>query len=142
MALNREFLASELVGDTEDLAVAEDTIIYGGAIVVTGPDGYARPGYEAPDVTVWGKAAETIDNRGKPAGAQKITVTVSRSYRKFRYDNDVNGTPLGQADLGGTCFLLNEHTLSADDNNGARSTGGTLMAVDPGGAKVWVRFPL
>lgn len=142
MALNREYLASERAGDTEDLPVAADTIIYGGSVVVTGPDGYARPGYEAPDITVWGKATETIDNRGKPAGAQKITVTLSRSYRKFRYDNDVTGTPLTQADVGRPCFLLDDHTFSANDNNGARSTGGTLLALDAGGAKVWVRFPL
>ena len=142
MPLIKEFMASELVGDSEDLPVAADTIIYGGSVVVTGPDGLARPGYEAPDITVWGKATETVDNRGKPAGAQKITVMLSRSYRKFRYDNDVSGTPLSQADIGQSCFLLDDHTFSADDNSGARSTGGTLIAIDPGGAKVWVRFPL
>lgn len=142
MPLTKEYMASEQAGDTEDLPVAADTIIYGGSVVVTGPDGFARPGYEAPDVTVWGKATETVDNRGKPAGAQKISVMFSRGYRKFRYDNDVTGLPLSQADIGHSCFLVDDHTFSADDNNGARVDGGTLIGVDPGGAKVWVRFPL
>ncbi|MCC6557185.1 MAG: hypothetical protein IT372_29895 [Polyangiaceae bacterium] len=135
--LTRNYPAPSRDGDSVDLLVDANVMIHGGAVIVTGSNGYARPGESAPGLTVWGKADGPVNNLGGAAGAAKVTVLLSKGTRKFQYDNDVGGTPLTQADVGKPAFLVDDHTFSGDD--AGRSQGGTVVGVSP--TKVWVLFP-
>jgi hypothetical protein len=119
------------------LKVDAGVIIYGGAIVVTGAEGLARPGYSETGLTVWGRATETVDNSGGAAGAKSVQVELSKGTKKFQFENDLTGTPLTQMDVGKPAYVLDDQTLTADSTG--RSHGGTIV-IGVEGSKVWMMF--
>lgn len=109
--------------------------IYGGSIVVAASTGYAQGATTAATHRALGRAIKTVDNSNGAAG--DLRVDVERGV--FLFGNSASGDLITVADIGKTCYLVDDQTLAKTDNSGARSAGGTVMGVEAAG--VWVAIP-
>lgn len=104
--------------------------IYAGSIVVLNA-GYAQAGSTATGLIAVGRAREAVDNSSGAAGA--LSVTVERGV--FLFAND--GT-IAQADVGATCYIVDDQTVAKTNGSSTRSAAGTIRGVESGG--VWVEI--
>lgn len=104
--------------------------IYAGALVVLA-GGFAEPGTAAPGKRAVGRANAPVNNAA--GGNGDATVTVERGT--FFYAND--GT-ISQADVGSTCYVVDDQTVARTDGGGTRSPAGVVQGVEPTG--VWVEI--
>ena len=112
--------------------VAAGAVIHAGALVVANASGYAEPGSTATGLTALGRAEEAVDNSGGGDGAATVRV---RRKAAFRFENDGTVT---QAELGKTCYIVDDQTVAATDGTGTRSAAGKVVDVDADG--VWVEI--
>jgi len=108
-------------------------LIYAGALVML-DGGYAAPGATATAKVAAGRADETADNSAGLDGA--LTVNVSRGV--FRFANSAAGDAIAQADVGATCYIVDDQTVAKTDGTGTRSAAGKIRGVDSAG--VWVEI--
>lgn len=111
------------------LGVAAAAKVFAGTIVVKNATGYAEPATTALAKVAVGRAAETVDNTAGADG--DLTVDVERGT--FRFGNDGTVTI---AEVGTTCYLVDDQTVAKTDGGGTRSAAGTVFDVDATG--VWV----
>lgn len=104
--------------------------IYAGSLVVLSA-GYAAPGSTALSLKAVGRANETVDNSAGAAGDK--TVAVERGVFLFAQDSSI-----AQADVGATCYIVDDQTVTKTDGSGTRSAAGTIRGVEAGG--VWVEI--
>jgi hypothetical protein len=123
----------ERLGATESYPLAAGATLFAGALVVLDA-GYAKPGVTDTGLKAVGRAEESVDNASGADGAK--AVTVRRGC--FRYANSAGGDAIGQADVEGTCYVVDDATVAKTDGTGTRSVAGTIRAVDALG--VWVQF--
>ena len=120
--------------DAEEIAVpmAGGAKIYAGAIVVANASGYAAPGSTATGLTYLGRAEEQVDNSGGADGAKTVRV---RRNKAFKFANDATD-PVTQAELGKTCYIVDDQTVAKTNGGGTRSAAGVVVGIDSDG--VWV----
>jgi len=104
--------------------------IWQGALVML-EGGYAVPAREAAGLVAAGVARAGADNAAGADGA--LTVEVERGCFAFENAGDITRAHIGQQ-----AYAVDDQTVSASDNNGARSAAGTIMDVNEDG--VWVRI--
>lgn len=117
-------------GDSFAYRVGGGKRIFAGALVVLRA-GYAEPGSAALGLKAVGRAAETVDNTGGPAGA--AVVLVERGIYLYFQDGTIT-----QADVGTPAYIVDDQTLAKGDGDGTRSVAGIIRAVEPNG--VWVEI--
>jgi len=118
-------------GDLISIPVAASVTIYAGALTVINSTGFAAPGSTATGLTVAGRAETEADNASGSNGA--VNVTVRRGV--FKYDN--SGTdPVGEANLYGVCYIVDDHTVSKTNGSGTQSIAGVVLEVDSDG--IWI----
>ncbi len=121
-------------GTALELGVASGKKIYAGSIVaVNTTTGYAEPGATSTTLRGIGRAEEQVDNTNGADGA--VTVRISKGI--FKFANDATD-PVSDADIGNTCYIVDDQTVAKTDGTGTRSPAGTVFQVDSDG--VWVRF--
>jgi len=121
-------------GDLFDYPVLAAAKIFAGAIVVLDAAGWAKPAVTATGLVPVGRAEKLADNTGGANGA--ITVTARRGV--FRYANSAAGDQITQAEIGDTCYLVDDQTVAKTDGTATRSAAGKVEHVDTVG--VWVRI--
>lgn len=122
-------------GDREvSLAVAAATTIYAGSLVCIDAAGNAVPGSTATTLTAIGRAEEQVDNAAGAAG--DAVIRVRRGV--FRFANSAAADALTAAEVGDTCYVVDDQTVAKTDGTGTRSAAGTVRGVDALG--VWVRL--
>lgn len=87
----------------------------------------------AANVTV-GRAEATVDNAGGANGEKSVKVKVGI----FRYANSAAGDLVTRARIGKPVYVVDDQTVAATDNAGARPVAGNCFDVDAQG--VWVEF--
>ncbi len=87
----------------------------------------------AANVTV-GRAEETVDNTGGANGAKRVKVRTGI----FNYANSAGGDLVTRAHIGKPVYVVDDQTVAATDNAGARPRAGTCFDLDASG--VWVQF--
>jgi hypothetical protein len=110
------------------MTVKAAEVIYAGALVMMDGSGEALAGAIATGQIAVGKAVESVDNT-----ADGKTVMVEVGTHKFANDT---GTAVVTSDIGGTCWILDDQTVSGTSNGDTRSRAGVVMDVDTDG--VWV----
>ncbi len=110
--------------------VAAGQRIYAGALVVL-QAGYARGGLTALNLIAVGRANGPVDNTGGAVGA--ATIEVERGVFRFAQDGTIT-----QANVGATCFIVDDQTVAAGNGGGTRSAAGIVRGLEPGG--VWVEI--
>ena len=105
--------------------------IFAGSIVVLSATGFAESGTTATGKIARGRASQTVDNTNGAAG--DLAIEIERGC--FRFGNDSSIT---RANIGATCYIVDDQTVALTDGSGARSAAGTIRDVDSVG--VWVEF--
>jgi len=114
--------------------VAAETILYAGALVALDSDGNAVPAGTEGAVVVVGKAIAQVDNHLGLAGA--LQVEVSRGC--FNFESAEDADELARADIGLTCYAVNDHIVAKTSASNARLPAGIVRDVDALG--VWVEL--
>jgi hypothetical protein len=109
------------------------TKIFGGSIVCGDANGWAVPGADTANFKTFGVAVETADNTAVGAANGDVSVRCQRGV--FKFDNGAGGNALAQADVGKTCFVVDDHTVGKATAQSIAA--GILDSIDPDGG-IWV----
>ena len=112
--------------------VAANAKIFAGAIAVANATGYGAPGSTATTLTYLGRWDESFDNTGGADGAAVVTVARGEA---FLFANS-GADPVVQADLGKTCYIVDDQTVAHSNGANTRSAAGKVVGIEPNG--VWV----
>jgi hypothetical protein len=120
--------------DTEIISVpvAAAKKLFAGALVAANATGYATPGAAATTLTYLGRAEESVDNS---AGANGDKAVLVRRKKAFKWVNS-GADAVTQAELGKTCYIVDDQTVAKTDGVGTRSAAGKVVGLDSDG--VWV----
>ena len=113
------------------LAVAAAVKCFAGGIAVL-KAGYCKPGVTEVGAVYVGRFEETVDNSSGANGDVSVQV---RRGKLFHFKNSA-GDAIAQADVGATCYIEDDETVSKTDGASSQSEAGQIYAVDNGG--VWV----
>lgn len=112
--------------------VAAAKKIFAGSLVALNATGYLTPGATATTLTVAGRAQEQVDNSAGADGA--LTCRVLRGVFLFTNDGSIT-----RANVGKTCYIVDDQTVAATDGTGTRSAAGKIVDLD-GSTGVWVEI--
>jgi len=132
MALSADRNTPMKDGELVNVPVATNTKIYAGALVALNASGYATPGAVATTLTYLGRAEEQADNTGGANGAKTVNV---RRKKAFKWKNH-GADAIVQADLGKTCYIVDDETVAKTDGTATRAAAGKVVGLDSDG--VWV----
>lgn len=118
-------------GELFNFPVATNVKIYGGSIVMLNATGYATKGATAVGQICVGRAEDQVDNTGGADGAKAVDVRAGT----FKF---VNSGDITIAEIGDTCYIVDDQTVAKTDGVGTRSAAGKVVGVDSDG--VWVRM--
>ncbi|KIO49600.1 hypothetical protein [Nitrosospira sp. NpAV] len=119
-------------GELISVPVATGVTIYAGALVVANASGYATPGAVATTLTYLGRAEEQVVNPGAN-GAKNVLVRRRKAFKWLNHGADA----VTQADLGKTCYVIDDQTVAKTNGTNTRSAAGVVIGVDSDG--VWVQ---
>lgn len=111
-----------------ELKVKAATKCLGGGIAVIDA-GYAAPGRTATGLIAVGRFQETKDNTSGAAGA----ITVKILQGAFKWANSTAGDLIAQADVGKTCYIVDDQTVAKTDGGATRSIAGKIVSVEADG---------
>lgn len=123
-------------GELFSFGVAASTKIFAGAIVMLNASGYATKGAAATGQICVGRAEGLADNSAGSNG--DISVDVRSGV--FKFANSAAGDAITIAEIGDTCYIVDDQTVAKTDGTGTRSAAGKIVGVDSDG--VWVRMGL
>ena len=118
-----------------NLPVAANAVIYAGALVCVSATGFATKGAVATTLKVAGVAQQRVDNTGGADGALRVEVDRQGAHL---FANSAAGDLITLADMGATCFIVDDQTVAKTNGGATRSLAGYVVDVDAAG--VWVRF--
>lgn len=131
MALSGDRNTPQRTGDDLVFGVKAGVTIYAGSLVVL-QAGFARPGRVATGDVARGRAEERV-----VGGASDGDVKVRVRRGVFRWANSASGDLITAADIGSTCYVVDDQTVAKTNGTNTRSAAGTIEDVD--GLGVWVR---
>lgn len=132
MALSADRNTPMRDGELISVPVAAAAKCYAGGMAVANASGYAAPGSTATGLTYLGRFEETVDNTGGSNGAKSVLV---RRKQAFKWKNSLTDA-VTQAELGQTCYIVDDETVAKTDGAGTRSAAGKVLGVEADG--VWV----
>lgn len=133
MALTADRNTPHKDGEIIAVPVATNTKIFAGALVAANATGFATKGATATTLTYLGRAEEYVDNTGGADGAKSIQI---RRGKAFKFKNSA-GDAVTQAELGKTCYIVDDETVSKSNAGGnTQSAAGKVVGIDSDG--VWV----
>lgn len=122
-------------GRLRAVGLAAAAKIYGGTIAALDAAGAMVKGTTTTVGRVLGVALKTWDNSTGAAGA----VTGEAHVGIFGpFANSTAGDLIAAADVGATCYVVDDSTVAKTNGTNTRLAAGTVWAVDASG--VWVKF--
>lgn len=115
--------------------VAAATKIPGGVIVALNASGQAVNGATSTTLKAVGMSEALADNTAGAAG--DIKVLVRRGC--FKFGNSSAGDLIALADVGSSCYIVDNQTVAKTNGSSTRSIAGTVRDIDSDGS-VWVEF--
>lgn len=119
-------------GEVVAVPMGANAKIFAGALTVANATGYAAPGSTATTLTYLGRAEEYKDNTGGADGAMTIQV---RRKKAFKWKNAAADL-VTQAELGKTCYIVDDETVAKTNGGNTRSAAGKVVGIESDG--VWV----
>lgn len=117
--------------------IAANVRIFKGSMVAIDVSGRARPAgtIASGALSALGKASATYDNRtGSELGGGAAAVDVEVEYGVFEWTPDVTDPPTGP----GVVFMVDDQTVSDDNDTDARGIAGFVSEINNGRAYVWM----
>lgn len=121
-------------GDIREPGVKGATKIYAGALACVDATGLAVPGSTATTLKALGRAEHRADNSAGADGAIRVRIRAGI----FRFDNSAAADAIAVSDIGGTAYIVDDHTVAKTNGTNTRSAAGIIFDVDADG--VWVKF--
>jgi len=120
-------------GDKLPLAVKAATKIFAGTMVQKNASGYAVPASAtAANVTI-GIAEVQVDNSAGADG--DLTISPRRKVVGV-FANSTSTDTITIADIGNSCYVVDDSTVAKTNNSGARPVAGKIVGVDAAGVHV------
>ncbi len=120
-------------GELIAVPIAANVKVFAGALVAANATGYATPGATATTLTYLGRADEYVDNTGGADGAKTVQI---RRGKAFKFANST-GDAVTQAELGKTCYIVDDETVSKSNAGGnTQSAAGKVVGIETDG--IWV----
>lgn len=135
-ALTADRATAKRAGNQASYDVAASVVCRGGGIAVLDASGNVKPGVTATGLVCVGIFTEEVDNSAGAAAAVKAQVEAG----VFRFGNSGAGDAITKAEIGDTCYIVDDQTVAKTDGTGTRSAAGKIVDVDSAG--VWVRMGL
>lgn len=135
-ALTTDRSTAERLGDEFSFDVAASVVCRAGGIAVLDALGNVKPAVAAAGLICVGRFEGTVDNSAGAAAAVKAKVRGG----VFRFGNSAAADAITKAEIGDTCYLVDDQTVAKTDGAGTRSAAGKIVDVDSAG--VWVRMTL
>lgn len=135
-ALTADRATAERLGDEYSFDVAAAVVCRAGGIAVLDAAGNVKPAVVATGLVCAGRFEETVDNSAGAAAAVKAKVRAG----VFRFGNSAAADAITKAEIGDTCYLVDDQTVAKTDGTATRSAAGKIIDVDSAG--VWVRMGL
>jgi len=107
------------------MGVKASTKVYAGSLVVEDA-GVMAPGRTATGLTALGVARNQYDNTSGAANA----ITGEYDMGDFWFGTSSAGDAIAAADVGNTCYIVDDQTVAKTDGTGARSAAGKVIDVD------------
>lgn len=133
-ALTADRATAERQGDEFSYDVAASVTCRAGGIAVLDASGNVKPAVAATGLICVGIFPEAVDNSAGAAAA--VQAKVRRGV--FRFGNSASTDAIAKAQIGDTCYLVDDQTVAKTDGSSARSAAGVIVDVDTAG--VWVRM--
>jgi hypothetical protein len=108
--------------------------LFVGSMYSLSATGFAVPAGTAGSGVARAVVQEQADNTAGADGA----IDVTGETGVFRFDNSTAGDLIARADIGATCYIVDDSTVAKTDNTGARKAAGKIVDVDSVG--VWVQI--
>lgn len=135
-ALSADRNTPERDGQEFAFDVAASVVCRAGGIAVLDASGNVKPAVAATGLVCVGRFEDTVNNAAGAAAAVKAKVRGG----VFQFGNSASGDAITKAEIGDTCYLVDDQTVAKTDGTGARSAAGKIVDVDSAG--VWVRMGL
>lgn len=135
-ALTADRATAQRQGDEFSFDAAAAVICRAGGIAVLDASGNVKPGVTATGLVCAGMFPEEVDNSAGAAAAVKAKVRSG----VFRFGNSAAADAITKAEIGDTCYIVDDQTVAKTDGTGTRSAAGKIVDVDSAG--VWVRMGL
>jgi hypothetical protein len=135
MAASRDRNTRQVAGLSRSFPVAASTLIHAGTIACVNASGLLTKGAVATTLKSVGVARARIDNSAGAASAIRGEVEVG-VFGPFA--NSAAGDAIALADVGATCFIVDDETVAKTNGSSSRSAAGTVWDVTAQG--VWVKF--
>lgn len=121
------------VPDVMDLGVKAATICYQGGIAVNDA-GVAAPGRVATGLVALGVFLQTYNNSAGAANGIRAEIETG----VFKLANSASADLIIAADVGKTCFIVDDQQVAKTDGTGTRSLAGRVIRVDADGVFVGI----
>lgn len=121
-------------GKKLSLPAAAAKKFYAGALAARDASGNATPGATATTLLGVGRVAETVDNSSGAAGDTQVEIEKGI----FRFANSASADLIAKADIGNSCYIVDDQTVAKTNGSATRSVAGRVFDVDSQG--VWVDF--
>lgn len=131
-ALSAARPTKEMLGQMLSVPVKASTVCYAGGLAVAN-GGYAAPGTTATGLIALGRFEFNANNAAGADGA--INATIKPGI--FAFANSAAGDAIAQADVGASCYIVDDQTVAKTSGTNTRSVAGKVVAVDADG--VWVK---
>lgn len=132
MALSQARTTPRRLGRRFSVPVAGSATIYGGGMVTRlASGGWAVPAGTASAGAAIGIAVKTVSGGGTNG---LNSVEVERDIGRFK--NSASGDLITFADIGNSCYIVDDETVAKTDDSAARKVAGCIVDVDADG--VWV----
>lgn len=112
--------------------VAAGKKLFAGALAALNASGYVTPGAAATGLVAIGRVEALADNSSGSAG--DIAATIRPGI--YRWANSSSTDTITIAEIGDTCYIVDDQTVAKTDGSSARSAAGKVIDVDVQG--VWV----
>ena len=132
MALTADRKTPMKDGEIISVPVAASSKVFAGGLTVINATGYAAPGSVATTLTYLGRAEENVDNSSGVDGDLNVLVRRKKAFKWKNYASDL----IVQADLGKTCYIVDDEQVAKTDGTSTRSAAGKVVGFDSDG--VWV----
>ena len=120
-------------GDLLSLAVYGASKIFAGTMAQKNATGYGVKASATIANTTLGVAEAQADNSSGASG--DIRVNVRRNVVGV-FGNSASGDAITIADIGASCYVVDDQTVAKTDNSGARPVAGKIVDVDTFGVHV------
>lgn len=110
--------------------------IFAGSLVVVDASGNIKPAVTATGLVAAGRAEQNVDNTGGSAGA----VTVQYRKGTFLFNNSASGDMIARANIGASCYIVDDNTVALTSGSGTRSVAGTVIDIDSVSGNPWVKI--